>query len=85
MNEKLYKASDVVGIMEDELSDGDFYKVLKRLAETPMGIVCCKDCRHFEPFTNGERNGYHGLCRYGYSDVNETYMSFFCAYGERSE
>lgn len=79
MNEKMYKASDVVGILLEEITNAEFLRVTKRLSDIPSSVVRCKDCRHRDPEDHKcdsgetERQG----CPFKVAD------DYFCAYGER--
>lgn len=46
MTEKMYKASDVVGILLEEITNAEFLRVTKRLSNIPSAVVRCKDCSH---------------------------------------
>ena len=68
MTEKMYKASDVIGILLGEITPAEYLKVVKRLSDIPSAVVRCKYCKH--------RNV---ICINGRS-WDDTY---FCADGKR--
>lgn len=76
--EKLYKATDIMQILEECVSDREFYPICKRLAEIPSAVVRCKDCKHL-------RKSYiKGLYECGRMQV-ATGLNEFCSRGERNE
>lgn len=74
MNEKMYKASDVIGILLEEITNAEFLRVAKRLSDIPSSVVRCKDCK-FNP-----KYAYFGCPTAGLllRDDND-----FCSKGER--
>jgi len=48
MSEKLYKASDIIGILAEEVTDAELLRVIKRLSNIPSAVVRCEDCKHFD-------------------------------------
>ena len=80
MNEKMYKASDVIGILLEEITPAEFLKVAKRLSDIPSAVVRCKDCKHSDIITS-EPTEMPLKClgvRYG-----GVYPDWFCEHGER--
>ena len=79
MSEKLYKASDVIGVLLNVCSADDYLKATVWLSSIPSAVVRCKDCRHRDPEDHKcdsgetERQG----CPFKVAD------DYFCAYGER--
>ena len=78
MNEKMYKASDVIGILLEEITPAEFLKVAKRLSDIPSAVVRCKDCEHRK-----EKTCFHPCS--GMWVGAELKDNDFCSYGERKE
>lgn len=83
MNEKLYKASDLIGILLEELPDDVYLNVVKRLAVTPTAVVHCNGCKHYQPF-KGERAKVN-TDKSGWCGINDDSVRAddYCSYGER--
>ena len=48
MSEKLYKASDVIGVLLNVCSDDDYLKATDWLSKIPSAVIRCKDCVHWD-------------------------------------
>ena len=83
--EKLYKASDVVGIMLDELSNADFLKVTKRLSAVQSAVVRCKDCEDWDTEWKPVFGRNDSETHYCPMLDMTTEGDFFCSYGKRKE
>lgn len=79
MREKMYKASDVIGILLEEITYAEFFRVTERMSDIPSAVVRCKDCVHRDPEDHKCDCG--GLERQGCPfEVDDDY---YCKYGER--
>jgi len=80
MSEKMYKASDIIGILLEEITNAEFLRVAKRLSDIPSAVVRCKDCRHFR-FHDGTF-GKGWMC---FESNTARHGDDYCSRGERSE
>ena len=75
MNEKMYKASDVIGILLEEITNAEFLRVAKRLSDIPSAVVRCKDCKYSKEYSDKQLT-----CKWFDTLV---FPNDFCSNGER--
>jgi hypothetical protein len=80
MNEKMYKASDVVGILLEEITNDEFMRVTKRLSDIPSSVVRCKDCKWQCTVHDDDDNSNYYMCGVW---SQPTDIDAFCSWGER--
>lgn len=80
MNEKMYKASDVIGILLEEITNVEFLRVAKRLSDIPSAVVRCEDCKWQSTVHDADDNSNYYMCGV-HAQPTDPYT--FCSYGER--
>lgn len=87
MNEKMYKASDVIGILLEEITNAEFLRVTKRLSDIPSSMVRCEDCKRWDGVPADETQD-HECHLFDGNEENiriATPSYWFCPMGEREE